>query len=394
VASYQAYRQHTSTADALSFDEEPHALEYAEEDTALEADEITENEEQEEDLDGAREQEDELGDETEEDIEESISAAGSDVADEAEDQEFNTSGLLQMRADCKSWCAADRSKQGARHCAPGNMAHLCGACSYCKGSGGSSPARRRRRSSGPRRRRSGGSSPSGKAFRLATFNVYYKNKAYSTIARLIKDRIKPDIISLQEAVGGTAAGIVSALGGQWRLANKYSSSYMWCGLNAYRSDRWSLEWHKEIPVSQKGDRRGVCGALLRRKSDGRKICVWGTHPVARSGVQYAQDAVRKAVSSMKECSRKGVASVFMGDMNSGDSNSIRRQLESSTGWSWETAAKASTGGIDQIHIQKSPQNAGSAYGATTVNPGGSMGGGRTQSKWAGADHPPVYVDLK
>lgn len=155
-----------------------------------------------------------------------------------------------------------------------------------------------------------------------------------------------------------------------------------------------MKWHKEVPVSQKNDQRGVCGALLQRRSDGRKLCVWGTHPVARSGVKYAVDAVRKAASAMKECSAKGAASVFMGDMNSGDSSTIRRQLESSTGWGWKTAAQASTGGIDQIHIQTSPKSAGSAYGAVTVNPGGSMGGGRTQSKWAHSDHPPVYVNLK
>jgi len=211
---------------------------------------------------------------------------------------------------------------------------------------------------------------------------------------LIKDKIRPDIINLQEAVGSMASGIVSALGGNWKLANPYSSKYRWCGLTVYRSDRWSLEWRKEVPVHQRGDTRGVCGALLRRRSDGRKLCVWGTHPVARGGSQYAIDVVRKAASAMKECSRKGAPSVFMGDMNTGDSSAIRRQLESSTGWGWQTAAVASTGRIDQIHIQKSPKNAGSAFGATTVAPGGSMGGGRTQSKWAYSDHPPVYVNLK
>merc|ERR1719394_2251932 len=40
--------------------------------------------------------------------------------------------------ECKSWCEADyngNNNQG-RHCAPGNMAYLCGGCSFC---GTSSP---------------------------------------------------------------------------------------------------------------------------------------------------------------------------------------------------------------------------------------------------------------
>jgi len=218
---------------------------------------------------------------------------------------------------------------------------------------------------------------------------------------MIKDQVKPDIISLQEAVGSMANNIVSALnslgGGQWKLANPYSSSYMWCGLNVYRSDRWSVEWRKEVAIRQDNDKRGICGALFRRKSDGRKLCVWSTHPVSRSpwSAKWATDAVRKAASAMKECSAKGAPSVFQGDMNTGDSSSIRSQLQSSTGWGWSTAAKASTGGIDQIHIQTSPKKVGSAYGATTIaaNAGG-VGGGKTKSQWAYSDHPPVYVNIK
>jgi len=34
---------------------------------------------------------------------------------------------------CKDWCESDRSqgKNQGRHCAPGDMAHVCGGCSFC-----------------------------------------------------------------------------------------------------------------------------------------------------------------------------------------------------------------------------------------------------------------------
>ena len=32
---------------------------------------------------------------------------------------------------CEDWCESDRPGQGDRHCAPGNMAHMCGGCDYC-----------------------------------------------------------------------------------------------------------------------------------------------------------------------------------------------------------------------------------------------------------------------
>jgi len=32
---------------------------------------------------------------------------------------------------CEEWCESDRAEQGDRHCAPGNMAHMCGGCDYC-----------------------------------------------------------------------------------------------------------------------------------------------------------------------------------------------------------------------------------------------------------------------
>lgn len=193
-----------------------------------------------------------------------------------------------------------------------------------------------------------------------------------------------------------STSIVAALnslgGGQWALANPWSTSHYWCGLNVYRSDRWTVEWREEVGITQEGDARGICGALLKRKSDGRKLCVWGTHPIYRNGFPAwpAMDAVGKVASAMQTCSSQGAPSVFMGDMNTRDDGAVTRQLESSTGWGWSLAAKGYHG-IDHIHIQTSPASAGSASGATTIAPWGYIG--ERKGEWGSSDHPPIYVDL-
>merc|ERR1711862_955267 len=102
---------------------------------------------------------------------------------------------------------------------------------------------------------------------------------------MIQNTVGADIVSLQEAVTDMADGIVGALnargGGSWALANAWGSGHYWCGLHAYRSDKFYVDWHREVGYSQDNDQRGICGALFRRKSDDAKACVWGTHPVSR-----------------------------------------------------------------------------------------------------------------
>lgn len=182
-------------------------------------------------------------------------------------------------------------------------------------------------------------------------------------------------------------------GGQWALANPWSTNHYWCGLNVYRSDLWTVDWRKEVGITQENDARGICGALLRRKSDDRRLCVWGTHPIYRYGfpATWAMDAVRQAASAMQECSSQGAPSAFVGDMNALDAGAVTQQLNSSTGWGWSLAAQGYHS-IDQIHIQTSPAFAGSASGATTIAPWAGQIGER-RAEWGYADHPPVYVNL-
>lgn len=239
--------------------------------------------------------------------------------------------------------------------------------------------------------------PTGGKVRLLTFNVWYGNTNYDAIADLIRDQVDPDIVNLQEAVNHQPDAIVAALNakgnGQWSLANPFGTEHFWCGLNVYRSDKWDLEWRREIGRIQ-GD-RGMCGARLRRKSDGRKMCVWGTHPIWRQGgpARYAQEAVRAAAEAMRECSSAGAASALLCDCNTGDANAVRDQLESSTGWQW---AKAHTDGYDHVYVETAPQSAGAISGATTIAPhSGARGCQRNcqNPEWAYADHPPVFVDV-
>jgi hypothetical protein len=235
-----------------------------------------------------------------------------------------------------------------------------------------------------------------RSLRLLTFNVWWANTRYAAIADMIQNQISPDVVNIQEAVGGSVQNIVNALNaagpGQWRVANPWGGSYYWCGLNVYRSDRWDLEWSREVGFTQNGDTRGVCGALLRRKDDGFRQCVWGSHPVFTTGGPdiWARDAIRRAAWAMNECSRSGAPSTFLCDCNTLNVEAIRTELEIVTGRQWRTAA---ADGYDHIFTEVL---AGVPLAPTTIEPwSGERGcqGPCSNPRWAYSDHPPVYVDV-
>jgi endonuclease/exonuclease/phosphatase family metal-dependent hydrolase len=243
-----------------------------------------------------------------------------------------------------------------------------------------------------------------------TYNVWWKNRRYSDLANMIQDTVKADIVSLQEAVSESAVGdgqgsmaqrIVDALNakgsGRWDVANPWGSSHYWCGLQIYRSDKFDLEWHREIGHTQhhpggRADARGICGALLKRKSDSVKACVWGTHPVPTGTARDANELISVGTSAMKECSNMGAPSVFMCDCNDwnenqgGKGDSVRNHLRSQTGLDY---VYAHSHGIDHIFVESS---LGKPQGGTTIAPA-QAGGGQPKSQWAGSDHAPVYVDI-
>lgn len=243
-----------------------------------------------------------------------------------------------------------------------------------------------------------------------SFNVWYRNNHFAEIANLIQDEVDPDIVNLQEAVEHQPAAIIEALNakrrGEWRLANSFGYDHYWCGLNAYRADRWDVEWTKEVAYQSS---RGICGARLRRKADGTRLCVWGTHPTWLHGApaNSAEEGVRAAALAMKECaSGGGVATAMMCDCNTMDTSAVTRQLAASTSWNWQVAY---ADGYDQIYIQSSVRprhtadsntsglnvRATSATGHTIAPYAGRRGcqADCQNAQWAGADHPPVVADV-
>jgi len=238
----------------------------------------------------------------------------------------------------------------------------------------------------------------GSDYRLLSFNVWWKNKKFDDIAGVIKNEVDPDIVNLQEAVDDISGGVVKALnriGGQWAQANPWSRKQHWCGLTVYRSDKWDLKWHKEQGIWQSNDQRGICGALLQRKADGKQLCVIGIHPVWRDGgtSHWAKDAIKQGAGLIKECAAEGAPSSFFCDCNTMEHDSVRRQLERSTGWKWKTAA---ADGYDHIYIEDSPQSVGSAHDAGAISPKSGQRGcqsGCSNPKWGYSDHPPVFVDI-
>eukprot|EP00929_Paragymnodinium_shiwhaense_P083147 TRINITY_DN44189_c0_g1_i1.p1 TRINITY_DN44189_c0_g1~~TRINITY_DN44189_c0_g1_i1.p1 ORF type:complete len:1427 (+),score=242.53 TRINITY_DN44189_c0_g1_i1:73-4353(+) len=268
----------------------------------------------------------------------------------------------------------------------------------------------------------------GSPVRLLTFNVWWKNRRYDAIADLISE-VGPDIVSLQEAVpfGGEdkVEMIVEALNrkgpGTWAAANNFDFDAFWCGLTIYRSDYWKApNWTVAIPVWQNSavsKERGICGALLERKVDDTKMCVWGGHPgwTGDSSPHWAMDLVSRAGEKMRECAETySAASVFMCDCNSWHAESIKGALESSTDAEWEIASQS---GYDHIYVTANPPswngtvfNAYSeAFGqvqhfnAEAVHEGACCVGQQDRacwrnapmcSEWAYSDHPPVHVDVK
>lgn len=246
--------------------------------------------------------------------------------------------------------------------------------------------------------------------RLMSFNIWYGNNHMKEIADLIEDEVNPDIVNLQEAVNWQPAAIVESLNkkqvGEWKLANNFSTQSFWCGLNAYRSDRWELEWSKSVPYQGS---RGICGARLRRKADGRRLCTWGTHPIWFSGeARSAEEGIRAGAEAMKECAQFGAVTAFMCDCNTFDANAISRQLAMSTGWQWKIAH---TDAYDQIHIQTGTsalqggddvsasgvaQEVAAPVSGRTIEGGAGPRGCQANcanDKWAGADHAPVVAEV-
>jgi hypothetical protein len=232
----------------------------------------------------------------------------------------------------------------------------------------------------------------GSSVRLLSFNVWHGNHRFGEIADLIQGQVDPDVVNLQEAVNQQPADIVEALNaqgkGQWQLANAFDASHFWCGLNAYRSDKWDLEWTKEIRYQGS---RGICGARLRRKSDNLRLCVWGTHPTwyKNGPASSAQEGVRAGAAAMKECATSGAQTAFMCDCNTHESDVIVQQLEQSTGWQWGVAHED---GYDQIYV---PQTASTGLKDTIAPDSGKRGcqASCQNPAWAYSDHPPVYADV-
>jgi len=232
--------------------------------------------------------------------------------------------------------------------------------------------------------------------KVASFNVWWGNHHYETLAKAIEHTIGADIINIQEAVRGQMKGIMDALtsstGHEWQ-SPAWDPKSWWCGLTAFRTDKWDMKWSKSVPVYQGNDHRGTCGALVENKAHGERLCVWGAHPVWRNeNSWYARESIQKAAWAMKECSAKGAASIFMCDCNTHDHEAVRKELESSTGKSWNLAF---ADGYDMIFVEYTERVGPYYHGDAVCANCGRRGcqAGCSNPNWAYSDHPPVFVDL-
>eukprot|EP00929_Paragymnodinium_shiwhaense_P099699 TRINITY_DN6148_c0_g1_i6.p1 TRINITY_DN6148_c0_g1~~TRINITY_DN6148_c0_g1_i6.p1 ORF type:complete len:351 (+),score=62.33 TRINITY_DN6148_c0_g1_i6:669-1721(+) len=250
----------------------------------------------------------------------------------------------------------------------------------------------------------------GDKTRLLTFNVWWKNKRYEAIADLIAE-VNADIVDLQESVpfGGDDKLIeiikaLNAKGLPFKAAYEHDASAYWCGLTIYRSDKFhDPEWTRNVAKWQNSDvskERGICGAMLERKSDSKKLCVWGGHP-GWSGDQrawWAKDLVQAGRDAMKECADQYQApSVFMCDCNSPKHWQISNELKKQLDKTFETAAHS---GYDHIYTEAGVLQSSDPV---ALRDDACCKGQQDRacwrnapacSEWAYSDHPPVFVDIQ
>mmetsp|Transcript_64331 Transcript_64331/g.144635 ORF Transcript_64331/g.144635 Transcript_64331/m.144635 type:complete len:172 (-) Transcript_64331:42-557(-) len=166
-------------------------------------------------------------------------------------------------------------------------------------------------------------------------------------------------------------------------------------------------WHKELGVEQERDHRGLCGALLKRKEDGVKVCIFGTHPIWRAKnargnekwrgqEKWAIDVIQKGAEMMKECTAQGGTAAFLCDCNTDEHEPVRSALQASTGLPWKIAG---TDRYDKIFIQTNddPAKASVPHNFASVNPRNRQTRycqeGCKEPTWGYSDHPPVYVSV-
>lgn len=387
-------------------------------DTGVEDEEELADEDAEQDRDESEEElvdeEQDSGDSDDEEEEmDAVAEVAEELADEDEDEEqYGNASLIQEQVNstselgkCHSWCAADRAKQGDRHCAPGNMADKCGTCSYCKSS---SPARRRRslrrRRSSTRRRRSSirrrRTSSGGKAqITFYEWNVFYKNKNTNAMADIIKTK-RPDVVGLCEFTGSMSAmasSLSSKISGASYRAQPGRGGFKGYGTDIfYNSNTFSAVEGGQERVSCSGTRGGDRAAnwvVLKHKSSGKTIITGGIHlSYCAGGCDSTQlcelGRLYSKLNAMKRKHPSGIV-VWMGDMNKGPGSGVLRNIMAKSPRVVDLAkAKSQThmeGGIID-HI----------FGESKCSriSGGTTGQGTPRQMLNGADHFPVYATVR
>jgi len=168
----------------------------------------------------------------------------------------------------------------------------------------------------------------GKATRFLSWNVYYANLGaqwrVDGVAEAIK-RVAPEIASIQE-MWGEKPSILSKLrqitGQDWAFATGGETEKTWDGDILYRRDIW-----EELDSGMRafGD-RGLSWAALRRRSDGKGVLAYGTHPWCCTNDHPILTTMVMATKEMKERKKTfDFPVVFMGDMNA-DFNAASQRL--------------------------------------------------------------------
>ncbi|HJO96322.1 MAG TPA: family 16 glycosylhydrolase [Victivallales bacterium] len=166
--------------------------------------------------------------------------------------------------------------------------------------------------------------------KFMSYNIFYANIGaewrIDGVSQTIAD-YSPDIASLQEMWGERwriLERVRLKTGLDYALATGGEQEKYWDGDILYRQDIWSIVEDGVLPYDGS---RGMTWAVMNHKITGRKLLVYGIHPLAGVSEEMHLKNMEMATEHMRlrpEYPEAGV--VFMGDFNSGETGESMKLL--------------------------------------------------------------------
>lgn len=310
---------------------------------------------------------------------------------------------------CESWCESDYSggSNPGRHCSPGDMADLCGGCSFCDPP---TPTPAPPPTPAPAPTPAPPPTPASPATFLQ-WNVHWQNRNIYGIADIIsKTPTLPDIIGLCELTanaGDMATAISSAMGRSYRVQPS-RGGFQGYGTDIFFDDgKWEVleDGIESPPCSSLSGSRAANWIVLQDRQTGKKVISGGIHlSYCSNGCDSLHECelghLYTKFEAMKQRHGEGTPVVWMGDTNRVMSTRIMQNLLQGRLGSRQVFRVD-----DMAQTQGNTYHSNAAWGLNAIDfilgdaglfhrkAGGRTGHGTTGQWLANADHFPIYADV-